>query len=111
MENTRKAGHKLPGMFNVFAWDAPSDVEELKAILCGLGYDEAIVFDPDFAPAAIGVSEEGRVVYDYELMVESLVSEGMTYDDAVEFIDYNTIRSLPYIGPNAPIVMKRFTTY
>ena len=29
--------------------------------------------------------------------------DSMTEEEAVEFIDYNTIRTLPYI-PNAPIV-------
>ena len=38
-------------------------------------------------------------------MVESLAKEdGMTYEDAAEFIDYNTIRALPYLGDKAPIV-------
>ena len=59
-----------------------------------------------------GVSEEYqdgvqkiRVVYSYEKMVEALMAEdGMTDEEAREFIDYNTIRALPYF-PNAPIVM------
>jgi hypothetical protein len=52
------------------------------------------------------VSEDGRVVYDYNLMIESLMqSDNMTYDEASEFIDYNTIRALPYMGEKAPIVM------
>jgi len=38
-------------------------------------------------------------------MVEHLMREdGMEYEDAVEFIEYNTIRALPYI-PSHPIVM------
>ena len=57
-------------------------------------------------PAIIGVSEDGRVVYDYNLMIEALMlSDNMTYDEASEFIDYNTIRALPYMGEKAPIVM------
>ena len=31
----------------------------------------------------------------------------MTAEDAIEWIEYNTIRSLPYAGENAPIVMYR----
>ena len=30
----------------------------------------------------------------------------MTYEDAMEFIDYNTIRAIPYFGSNAPIVVR-----
>lgn len=29
----------------------------------------------------------------------------MEYIDAVEFIEYNTIRALPYIGEGAPVIM------
>ena len=31
--------------------------------------------------------------------------EGWSYDDAVDWIEYNTIRSLPYAGEKAPIIM------
>lgn len=45
-------------------------------------------------------------VYDYNKMVIDLMeTENMTEDEAVEFIDYNTFRSLPYYGHNAPIVL------
>lgn len=56
--------------------------------------------------ALIGVSEDGRAIYDYELMIEWLMDkEGWTDNEAVEWIDYNTIRALPYMGSDAPIVM------
>ena len=69
--------------------------------------EETLVFD-NFAydNAIIGISSDGRAVYDYEMMVEDLVvNEEFTYEEAAEWIDYNTIRSLPYAGRNAPIVM------
>lgn len=44
-------------------------------------------------------------MYDYDLMIEHLVeTDGMDNDEAIEFIDYNTIRSLPYYE-NAPIIV------
>lgn len=56
--------------------------------------------------ALIGVSEDGRAIYNYELMIEWLMDkEGWTDNEAVEWIDYNTIRALPYMGSDAPIVM------
>ena len=62
--------------------------------------------NPSYDDALIGVTEDGRAVYDYERMVEWLVEEdGFTQDEAVEWISYNTIRALPYAGPMAPIVM------
>ena len=56
--------------------------------------------------ALIGVSEDGRAVYDYEKMVDWLVDKYSWADDeAVEWIEYNTIRALPYFGDKAPIIM------
>lgn len=56
--------------------------------------------------ALIGVTEDGRAVYDFEKMVDWLVDEvGMADDEAVEWIEYNTIRALPYMGSDAPIIM------
>ncbi len=80
-----------------------------RETICEMGYEEAVVFEtPDFDAAIIGVSEEGKIVYDYEAMVEQLCQkDGMTRDEAVEFIDYNTIRALPYAGENAPVIMYR----
>lgn len=45
-------------------------------------------------------------MYDFEKMVECLQEEdGMDEMDAIEFIEYNTIRALPYMGAMAPIVL------
>lgn len=82
-------------------------MDNVRECLCDLGYEDAVVFDnPDFDPAIIGYTEEGRVVYDYWKMVAHLMeTDGMSEMDAVEFIDYNTMRALPYAGKMAPIVM------
>lgn len=56
--------------------------------------------------ALIGVTDDNRAVYDYEKMVEWLIeTEDWTYEEAAEWIDYNTIRALPYMGEGAPIIM------
>jgi NAD+ synthase len=45
-------------------------------------------------------------------MAEYLMKvDGMEYDEAVEFIEYNTIRSIPYAGGNAPIVSHSIEDY
>lgn len=71
-----------------------------------MGYEDAIVFEnPDYDSAIIGMSHDNRVVYSFDKMVECLMEEdGMEYEEAVEFIEYNTIRALPY-WPNGPIVV------
>lgn len=58
--------------------------------------------------ALIGVSIDDRAVYDFDLMVEWLMEyEDFTYIEAIEWIEYNTIRALPYMEPGAPIIINR----
>lgn len=80
-----------------------------RDLLCDAGYEESIVFEqPDYDSAILGVTEDGRVVYDYYKMIQDLMDQdGMTRDEAVEFLEYNTIRALPYAGEEAPIIMTR----
>lgn len=71
--------------------------------------EEAIVFDnPSFDNAIIAVDQDGRAVYDYDLMVEELMrDEEWTIEDAIEWIEYNTLRAIPYAGDMAPIIVYR----
>ena len=49
-------------------------------------------------------------MYDYEKMINELAEEdGISYEEAQEFIDYNTMRSLPINyqdGQYAPIIIE-----
>lgn len=73
----------------------------------GIIAEDALKFEsPSFDSAIIGVDYFGRLIYDYNKMVIDLMeTENITEDEAVEFIDYNTFRSLSYYGHNAPIVL------
>jgi hypothetical protein len=84
-----------------------------REILEDLDYEELVVFEnPDYDDAIIGVSHDDRVVYDYDKMIDHLVNkENMTVEDAVDFISYDTIRSLSYRGEDAPIVMFGIENY
>lgn len=56
--------------------------------------------------ALIGVTHDNRAVYDFNKMIDWLVeTEKFTYEEAIEWVEYNTIRALPYFGENAPIIM------
>lgn len=73
------------------------------------GYDSVMVFsNNEYDTAFLGVTEDERAVYDYDLMVKWLVENGggMTEMDAVEWIDFNVIRALPYYK-NSPIILYR----
>lgn len=78
--------------------------------LCDIGAEEALVFDnPDFDSAIIGATIDGKAVYDYDAMVAQLAEDDeIDVEDAIDFIEYNTIRSLPYAGELAPVIIRKF---
>lgn len=85
-----------------------------RDLLNELGLEESIVFEnPDYDSAIIGYdANDSRIIYDFESMAEHLMNvDGMTYEEAIEFIEYNTLRAIPYAGHNAPIVLQRIDDY
>lgn len=67
-----------------------------------------ILEGPEFDAGIVGTTTDGRIVYDYDLLVEALAEvDDMTLEEAAEFIDYNTIRALPYMGELAPVILNR----
>lgn len=61
--------------------------EDLPILFDGHAYDNSIV----------GITEDGRAVYDYHKMVEEFMKdEDCDETDAMEWVDYNTMRSLGY---------------
>lgn len=65
------------------------------------GYNDVIIFDNtmgyDYDGCIIKITKNKRAVYSYSKMVEFLVEkEGMTEEDAIDWIEYNTIRALNY---------------
>lgn len=78
-----------------------------RKVLADMGYEDSMVFDcPDYDDAIVGVTTDDRVVYSYDLMVKQLMKEmNCSYEDAVEWIEYNTVRALDYMGDDAPIIV------
>lgn len=68
--------------------------------------EEALVFDnASYDNSIIGISTDGRVVYSFEKMIKEFMSdENVSEMEAIEWIEYNTIRALSYMGDNAPII-------
>lgn len=67
--------------------------------------------NPSFDKSIIGVSTDNRVVYNYDSMIEELASDSkITIEEARDFIDYNTVRSLPYHS-NGPIIVNILDSY
>lgn len=81
---------------------------ERRDLLVELGLENSIVFEnPDYDSSIIGYDDNtDRVVYSFEAMVVELAEQdGIDYNESIEFIEYNTLRAIPYMGSLSPIVM------
>lgn len=72
--------------------------------------NEIVLFEnPDYADAVVGISHDNRPIYSYAKMVEHLMRvDDITEEEAIDFIDTNTMRSLPYAaayGAHPPIIL------
>lgn len=67
----------------------------------------ALVFDNHaYDNSIIGETFDGRAIYCFEKMVQELMGdEGWSETEAIEWIEYNTIRALPYAGEKAPVIV------
>lgn len=68
-------------------------------ILDNASYDNSIV----------GITFDNRLIYSFDKMIDEYMQENNCEEiDAVEWIEYNTIRALPYFGDKAPIIMQEY---
>ena len=78
------------------------DIEDLYSddepeILFADGYDEAIA-------GVIWDGERTRVVYETEGILKILMEDGMTYDEAAEYFDFNVAGA--YMGVYTPLYLE-----
>jgi hypothetical protein len=69
-----------------------------------LRLDPAEVYDPAVIAFATGIGDrEGQcfLVYDRDLVIAQAVHEGMDYETAVEWHEFNTFGA--YAGPGTPV--------
>lgn len=64
------------------------------------GLDDAMV------GVTTGGTEELHVVYSREKCIQALMQQGMTREEAVDWFEYNTLRTIPYAGVNHPIIIE-----
>lgn len=68
--------------------------------------DVKFLVNESYDDALIGVSDDGRAIYDFGLMIEWLMLRyGWSDIESIEWIETNTLRALPYFGEGAPIIM------
>lgn len=83
------------------------NANKLEEILLDNGLEGAAYFvDDDFDTAIIGYTDNNQIVYSYDKMIEWYMDK-YDVDDitAMEWIDYNTLRVVPYMGATKPIIM------
>jgi hypothetical protein len=85
---------------------------EINHYLEGIG-ENALLMD-GFDEALIGfsqrINEPMLAVYAWEKMVNTLIErDGMEYDDAVEYIDFNCIGA--WVGEQTPIIVMPLNDY
>lgn len=81
-------------------------VDELREFLEAQGHEETVFFEnPSFVKAITGITDSEQLIYDYDLMIAAAMEEeNWEAEEAIEWIDFNTLRSIPYIGQYHPIV-------
>lgn len=73
-----------------------------------LRMEPADVYDPAVIGFVHEVSGETRLVYDCDRVIAQAVAfEGMSYEDAVEWHEFNTFCA--YMGPTTPIFLRRLS--
>ena len=68
------------------------------------GFEDVIIFDnPSYDDALIGITTGNRAVYDYDKMIEWLIThENMDYESAADFICWNDSF---YYGEGYPLII------
>ena len=67
-------------------------------------YEKIVFLSDEFVNSIIGFDDNlEKLIYSYQLMRDDLIDEGMEYEEACDYLDYNVVRALPYIN-NAPVL-------
>lgn len=84
--------------------------KSIRNTLIELTGDPELLFADGFDPAIVGVdTQTNRVVYSHGLMMEVLVLQGMSVDDALEHLDFNVLGA--WVGDRTPIYIYEIQHY
>lgn len=111
--------HKIDGVEHTFTFgvDYADMTPEFREILSDFGERKLVFLDPPcFDKAIVGLTQDedgnDHVVYAYDALIEVVNQDlSVSIDDAVDFIEHNTIRALGYMGENKPIVITRVNPF
>lgn len=72
----------------------------------GIEEEVLILDDHAYNKSVVGITEDGRLIYDFNKMVEEFMEDEQCDEiEAIEWLEYNTLRALPYMGERAPIII------
>jgi len=79
----------------------------VEQLLDLLGNEDEILLADGFNEALIGhaAGMEPRAVYDYDRCIDVLVEDGMTYEEAMEYFEFNTVGA--YVGEQTPVFVQQ----
>ena len=73
-------------------------IKEIRDLLNETCEDSIIFENPSFDKSIIGISTDGSIIYSLFRMIKEFAKDNNCSDEeALEFIDYNTIRAMSYI--------------
>lgn len=82
------------------------NIDKLMEMYPDLEFLQADGFDD----AIIGVEPlSGKVIYDIDRMVQVLNEEGLSTEEAIEYLDYNVLNA--YVGEQTPIYIQTIEGY
>lgn len=83
--------------------------EQIEEYLQQIGESALLIDDAD--AALIGftnrVNSPLLAVYDYDKLVDVFIDQGLSYEDAVEWVDYNIVGA--WLGKQTPIIVMPLT--
>jgi len=74
--------------------------------------DDSVIIASGFDSSIVGYTSDSgsiRVIYDAESMAQSLVDDGLTHEEAWEYLEFNTFCA--YVGEGTPIYMNKINEY
>jgi len=82
-------------------------ISKIREYLAEIDEDFLLIDDRDSAIIGIGkrCGMPDVVVYDQDKLIKSFMKDGMTFEEAIEWIDYNIIGA--YVGERTPIVVEK----
>ena len=72
-----------------------------------LPWGTVILDDYAYDNSIIGITIDGKLIYEINRMIEEYANDNQcSEEEAIEWIEYNTIRALPYMGSKAPVIVE-----